>query len=136
MARSVIAITTDDGYRAIYCHCDGQPEHNNMLLRQYYQFEDRSWELLALGDINSLGRYLTDEEKEDGKDGKVTEARCRDMGWSCDETKCKMFGCNAALWNYAHSVGAKYIHMRRNGGWWRCLMTMQEVEITEKLIRL
>ena len=40
----------------IYCHWDGYPEHNGIMLTEYYQTIDKVNQLLELGDISVLGK--------------------------------------------------------------------------------
>ena len=54
--RSHIAILRKDGkIYAVYCHCDGYPEHNGMILYEHYQDLAKILALIAGGDMNSLG---------------------------------------------------------------------------------
>ena len=39
----------------IYCHWDGNPDHNGEILKQYYNTPEKVDELLALGDLSVLG---------------------------------------------------------------------------------
>lgn len=54
--RSMIGRRNSDGtIRAIYCHWDGYPEHNGAILQRFYCTESKISDLLALGDLSSLG---------------------------------------------------------------------------------
>jgi hypothetical protein len=52
--RSSIAIKTEDGIKAIYCHWDGYVDHNGKILKEFYNTKDKVNELIALGDLSSL----------------------------------------------------------------------------------
>lgn len=53
--RSRIAIEDQDGtVRSIYCHWDGYPEYNGVVLQENYQTQEQVEELIALGSISSL----------------------------------------------------------------------------------
>lgn len=52
--RSSIAIKTEDGIKAIYCHWDGYVDHNGKILKEFYNTTDKVNELIALGDLSSL----------------------------------------------------------------------------------
>ena len=53
--RSRIAIEDQDGtVRSIYCHWDGYPEYNGVVLKENYQTQEKVEELIALGSISSL----------------------------------------------------------------------------------
>lgn len=51
---SHIAIKTDTGYEAIYCHFDGYPDYMLPLLKRYYNTEETVKELISLGDASYL----------------------------------------------------------------------------------
>ena len=53
--RSRIAIEDQDGtVRSIYCHWDGYPEYNGVVLKENYQTQEKVEQLIALGSISSL----------------------------------------------------------------------------------
>lgn len=56
--RSTIAIKTEDGIKAIYCHWDGYVDHNGRILREHYQDPTKIAELIALGDLSTLGTEI------------------------------------------------------------------------------
>jgi len=52
---SAISMKLDNGQlKAVYCHWDGYPSHNGMLLKRYYNTKEKVEELLTFGDISSL----------------------------------------------------------------------------------
>lgn len=57
--RSTIAILRADGsVSQIYCHWDGYLEHNGRILLDHYNTAEKVEELIALGDLSSLGREI------------------------------------------------------------------------------
>jgi hypothetical protein len=48
-------VEADDSVSAIYCHWDGYLSHNGDLLDKHYDSDIKVAELLALGDLASLG---------------------------------------------------------------------------------
>ena len=57
--RSVIGITDRDGNgQLIYCHFDGYPDGAGLILLQHWQNESKVRELMALGDLSSLGHVI------------------------------------------------------------------------------
>ena len=57
--RSTIAIQNANGtVTGIYCHWDGYIEHNGKILAENYTTEAKVRELIALGDLSSLGRTV------------------------------------------------------------------------------
>ena len=55
--RSTISLKTKDGYRSIYCHFDGFPDHNGNLLLEHYDTQEKVEELIALGSLSSLNKH-------------------------------------------------------------------------------
>ena len=57
--RSTIAIQNEDGtVTGIYCHWDGYLSHNGAILAENYTDEAAVRELIALGDLSSLGETI------------------------------------------------------------------------------
>jgi hypothetical protein len=57
--RSTIAIENADGtVTGIYCHWDGYLSHNGRILQESYTDKAKVRELIALGDISSLGAEI------------------------------------------------------------------------------
>jgi hypothetical protein len=53
--RSRIAIENQDGtVNSVYCHWDGYPEHNGVILFKKYNTQEKVEALIALGSISSL----------------------------------------------------------------------------------
>jgi hypothetical protein len=53
--RSNIAVKNDDGtVTVIYCHWDGYPSNNGVILHTHYRTAEQVQALLALGDLGSL----------------------------------------------------------------------------------
>lgn len=82
-SRSTIALKFKDGsYKQIYCHWDGEPEKNGRLLMDHYNNQDRIEELLQLGDLSKLGKFLSIDEKNSVDSAVVCEAYRRDYGYT------------------------------------------------------
>jgi len=56
--RSSIAMKTEDGIRAIYCHWDGYVDHNGRILKEFHSTDDKVKALLDLGDLSSLRQEI------------------------------------------------------------------------------
>ena len=57
--RSTISIKTPEGkYNQIYCHFDGYLSHVGKTLIDHYNTPERVNQLIALGNISSLGKHL------------------------------------------------------------------------------
>jgi hypothetical protein len=61
--RSRIALQNEDGsITSVYCHFDGYPSNNGVLLKENYKTVESVKELLKKGDMSSLGKYCTNPE--------------------------------------------------------------------------
>ena len=61
--RSMIGmVEADNSVSAIYCHWDGYLSHNGSILDQHYDSDVKVAELLAMGDLSTLG--VTFQEPE------------------------------------------------------------------------
>ena len=58
--RSMIAIQNPHNktVRAVYCHWDGYLEHNGAILAKHYAASPKANNLIALGDLSSLGKEI------------------------------------------------------------------------------
>jgi hypothetical protein len=58
--RSMIVMKDKDlgKYRGVYCHWDGYPEHNGLILKDHYKDYDLVKELINLGSISSLNERI------------------------------------------------------------------------------
>lgn len=56
---SNIAMLEKDGtVTEIYCHWDGYPEYNGYMLLKYYNTPEKVKELLAFGDLSTIGEVI------------------------------------------------------------------------------
>ena len=61
--RSYIGLRNTDGtVDYIYCHWDGYPEHNGQILTEHYSNTNRVKELLKLGDLSVLGKFIGEKQ--------------------------------------------------------------------------
>src|SRR5690554_3636984 len=62
--RSTITVRTGENERKeIYCHWDGYPEHNGVLLLEHYNTQEKAEKLIELGNLSSLGEFLEPKSK-------------------------------------------------------------------------
>jgi hypothetical protein len=60
--RSRIGMINEDGsITSIYCHWDGYPSHNGLILEKNYQDPEKVKMLMSLGDLSSLEKKLIPE---------------------------------------------------------------------------
>jgi hypothetical protein len=79
--RSTIAIQNADGsVTGIYCHWDGYLSHNGKILQDHYADEAKVRELIALGDISSLGEEIGEAHDFDAAPRGECNAYGRDRG--------------------------------------------------------
>lgn len=73
--RSRIGIEIEKGkYKSIYCHYDGYPEYNGVLLIDNYKDREKIEKLINLGDISSLAENIEpDPTKPHSFDGERQE---------------------------------------------------------------
>ena len=65
--RSLIGKLNSDGtVTHIYCHWDGYPSHNGFLLQEYWDTPYKVDQLLALGDLSSLGKEIGEQHDFNG----------------------------------------------------------------------
>jgi len=112
--RSTIAIQNQDGtVTAIYCHWDGYPSHNGRILQENYTTEAQVRELLALGDLSSLGETIG--EKVDFDDYDSHKGQCVAYGRDRGES-----GVDQVIYRNYKSVEKQaynYLFDPENGKW-------------------
>ena len=86
--RSNIGILNQDGtVNYIYCHFDGYPEHNGVLLQEHYSTPFKVDQLLALGDLSVLGELIGEKQNFTDRIPGSCLAYGRDRGESGVEMK-------------------------------------------------
>ena len=112
--RSTIAIENDNGtVTGIYCHWDGYVEHNGRILVENYTTEEAVRELIALGDLSSLGETVG--EKTDFNN--AAKGQCIAYGRDRGETgvEAATFDSHAEL---IDSMGQEYDYIFTQAGVW------------------
>ena len=67
--RSTIAMKKPEGgVVAIYCHWDGYPAHNGVILNKHWTDTDKIAQLIGLGDLSSLGTELGEKQDFDNRE--------------------------------------------------------------------
>lgn len=67
--RSHIGKKLENGsIKYIYCHWDGYPEHNGIVLKEHYTDESKVDALLELGNISILGEEIGEKQDFDNRD--------------------------------------------------------------------
>ena len=55
-------LNPDNTVSYIYCHHDGYPEHNGVILQEHYSTPFKVDQLLALGDLSVLAEEIGDKQ--------------------------------------------------------------------------
>ncbi len=127
--RSTIAIQNTDGtVTGIYCHFDGYLSNNGRILAENYTAEDSVRELIALGDLISLGETVGEKV-----DFNVAAARqCIAYGRDRGET-----GIDAATFDshadLVEQIGQEYDYLFVPGMGWHLARGNGHVTLTEAL---
>ncbi len=112
--RSYIGVrNTDASVDYIYCHFDGYPEHNGKILTEYYSNINRVNELLNLGDLSVLGKFIGEKQDFDKRVVGNCLAYGRDRGES--NVSKKNTGYDELITN--QDVNYVYIF---DGDYWEC----------------
>ena len=107
------AIVVHDGhhqnYRGIYCHWDGYPEYNGMILLEHYTDPNKVSELMALGNLSSLGDNIGEKHAFDNRDETVCTAYFRDRGE--EDQEALEFGSLDEIFDHYNHVGCEYVYI-------------------------
>ena len=115
--RSYIGVrNTDASVDYIYCHFDGYPEHNGAILTEYYSNINRVNELLNLGDLSVLGKFIGEKQDFDKRVVGNCLAYGRDRGESNVSKK------NAGYDELITNQDVDYVYVF-DGDYWECHST-------------
>ena len=107
------AIVVHDGhhqnYRGIYCHWDGYPEYNGMILLEHYVDPNKVSELIALGNLSSLGDNIGEQHDFNQRTDEECTAYARDRGEE-DQAALEFTNLDDVFDHYNH-VGCEYIYI-------------------------
>lgn len=114
--RSFIARTLDSGFEGVYCHYDGYPGYNGLLLYDHYSDNEKVGRLLALGDISVLGSSVGEKHAfESASTRKDTTYYGRDRGDK--NTALNRFENLDELVNNAANSGCEFIYLFDENKW-------------------
>jgi hypothetical protein len=115
--RSYIGVRNlDSSVDYIYCHFDGYPEHNGAILTEHYSNINRVNELLNLGDLSVLGKFIGEKQDFNKRIKDNCLAYGRDRGE--ENVSKKNGGYDELITN--HDVDYVYIF---DGDYWECHKT-------------
>jgi hypothetical protein len=113
----LIARKLPDGkYESIYCHWDGYPEHNGVILEKYYMADDKIDALFRLlGDLSILGEEIGEKHDFNDQNTHVCTAYGRDRGEKNVESCISLD--RKHLMTRANQCDAEYIYIWDGGKW-------------------
>jgi len=84
--RSMIAIQNpySKDVRAVYCHWDGYLAHNGAILQKHYSASPKVNNLIALGDMSSLGKVIGEAHPfspHESEESKLAYEAAKDAGY-------------------------------------------------------
>ena len=115
--RSNIGVRNTDGtIDYIYCHFDGYPEHNGQILTENYTNINRVNELLKLGDLSVLGKFIGEKQDFDKRVKDYCLAYGRDRGETGVSASTTTFE------NLLNNTTIDYVYVF-DGDYWECYNT-------------
>lgn len=118
--RSNIVMKQKDGiYKSIYCHNDGDLEHNGVLLYYHYSDSIKVELLTSLGDISLLEENVfpdtTKEHTFDNKQDFVTVAYHRDRG---EQLRFEVYNSKEKLLDDFSKSDSNYLYLFEDDKWY------------------
>lgn len=115
--RSYIGTRNTDGtVDYIYCHYDGYPDYNGQILAEYYSNMNRVSELMKLGDLSVLGKFIGEKQNFDDRVKDCCLAYGRDRGESNVGVK------NGDFKELVNDKMIDYVYVF-DGDYWECFNT-------------
>ncbi len=121
--RSMIAIQNpySKDVRAVYCHWDGYLEHNGSILHKHYASSPKVNNLIALGDLSSLGKQIGEKHPFSPHSSKEDEAlyeHAKDQGYCTfyqrdrgEDAPFKVFPTLKAAESYFEGSWCEYLYV-------------------------
>ena len=107
------AILMHDGhhrnYRSIYCHWDGHPAYNGMILLEHYTNPDKVAELISLGSLSSLGPEIGEKHDFDQRDENVCTFYGRDRGE--EDVGAELFATLEEAFEFCSHAGCEFLYV-------------------------
>lgn len=116
--RSRIAVEQPDGtFTSIYVHWDGYPLHQAPILLDHYTDRAKAEQLMALGDLSSLGEQLGERHDfDDRSHDDWCVAYGRDRGETGTEASTSK--TLDELFTLTKECGGEYLYLLRQDGVW------------------
>ena len=134
--RSIIGqVQTNGKIKTIYCHWDGYLEGVGQTLANYYDTDEKVSELVALGDLSTLGPDLGEKHTRDDAlkaRGPITTAYGRDL--EQDGAEAQEFSSVEEFIEYGRNVSAEFLYLFEDGEGWNYLSTRQTFQEVRKTL--
>ena len=115
--RSFIARQTTDGFEGAYCHWDGYPAYNGVILRDHYSDPEKLAELLSHGDMSTLGPSVGQAHAFDDRDPAITTYYGRDRVETGPHTEPSRSSSLQEMLDRAGSRGCEFFYLFAEGQW-------------------
>jgi len=127
--RSLIGkLNSDNTVSYIYCHYDGYPEHNGVILQEHYDTPFKVDQLLALGDLSVLGEVIG--EKQDFNNYSTRNNNwCLAYGRDRGERGVKMSTVSRDEF-FGDNEYIDYLYLYNNKFEWECFYTWDKTPRT------
>jgi hypothetical protein len=135
--RSRIGVMHGDNCKSVYCHWDGYLEHNGRILQENYD-SAKANHLVALGDLSSLGQWLSAPGVLEHTFDKPVKDVCVFYGRDRQETNCefKTHSTFEAFFDRVESCGAEWYYIMRDGVWYVGNTYVSDTKYYKKLVLL
>lgn len=135
--RSRIGVMHGDNCKSVYCHWDGYLEHNGAILQAHYD-SAKANHLVALGDLSSLGQWLSAPGTLEHSFEKPVKDVCvfygRDRGETGTEFKTDL--TFDSFFERADGCGAEWYYIMRDGVWYVGNTYERDIVYYKKLVPL
>ena len=121
--RSEIGILNKDNtVTSIYCHWDGYPEYNGVILSKYYRNKKIVRKLIKKGNLSSLHKNIKPDKNSEHSFENPQENVCiyyhRDRGDNWEDVKPRIYK-NIKTWKNEIKQGwQEYLYLFINGKWY------------------
>jgi len=125
--RSTIGIKHGNIVKAIYCHWDGYIEHNGFILDRFYQASPKVNNLIALGNLSSLGADIGEKHDFHDKLEHIEIENITHVSTQCtfyqrdrgeEKAEFRTFSSEEAWMDYYDGSGVEYYYLYDKGVWY------------------
>ena len=126
--RSLIGRQNQDGsIDYIYCHWDGYPSNNGVILREHYTDPAKIDQLLDLGDLSSLAEEIGEKQDFDDRESQ-NDNWCLAYGRDRGDKNVSARRATSLNGFFSHATFVDYVYVF-NKGKWKCYNAYSKDEI-------